>query len=130
MALARTDDPHSATAQFFINVKDNPALDFGISRDGWGYTVFGEVLSGMDVVDRIAAVPTTRIGRHENMPIRPVVITGVRVLSEPAPKTPPAGRAAPPGKVPDAKPAPKLAPKVSPVAPPSKPKTTPTPGGR
>lgn len=88
VALARTQDPHSATAQFFINLRDNPALDFGISRDGWGYTVFGDVLSGMDVVDRIAAVPTTRVGPHENVPIKPVVITGIKVISEPAPTKP------------------------------------------
>ena len=95
LALARTDDPHSATSQFFINVKDNPGLDFGISRDGWGYAVFGEVLSGMDVVDRIVAVPTTRMLQHEKVPITPVVVTRVRVISEPAAAPAPA---APAGK--------------------------------
>lgn len=85
LAMARTDDPQTATSQFFINVRDNPSLDFGISRDGWGYTVFGEVLSGMDVVDRIVAVRTTRMVEYENVPITPVVINKVRVLSEPPP---------------------------------------------
>lgn len=83
LSLARTNDPHSATSQFFINVKDNPALDFGISRDGWGYAVFGEVLFGMDVVDRIVSVPTSSFGPHESVPITPVVINAVRVVSEP-----------------------------------------------
>ncbi|MBK5256324.1 MAG: peptidyl-prolyl cis-trans isomerase [Vicinamibacteria bacterium] len=120
VALARTGDPHSATAQFFINVKDNPALDFGISRDGWGYTVFGEVLSGMDVVDRIVAVPTTRMVQYDNVPITPVVITKVRVISEPAPVAPPAATkaavpAAKPGSAP-AKRAPKPSAKPSPKA--------------
>jgi cyclophilin family peptidyl-prolyl cis-trans isomerase len=70
LSLARTKDPHSATSQFFISVKDNPALDFGISRDGWGYAVFGEVLSGMEVVDQIVAVPTSTRGPHQNVPIK------------------------------------------------------------
>jgi cyclophilin family peptidyl-prolyl cis-trans isomerase len=123
LAMARTDDPHSATAQFFINVKDNPALDFGISRDGWGYTVFGEVLSGMDVVDRIAGVPTTRMVTYDNVPITPVVITKVRIVSQPAPLTPPAvTKAGAPAKRPATRPA-TSAPKTAPA----KPKTTPTP---
>lgn len=90
VALARTNAPHSATAQFFVNVRDNIKLDFGISPDGWGYAVVGEVLSGMDVVDAIVAVPTTSIGPHQNVPVRPVVITKARVISEPAPAQPPA----------------------------------------
>jgi len=89
LAMARTDDPQTATSQFFINVRDNPSLDFGISRDGWGYTVFGEVLSGMDVVDRIVAVRTTRLVEYENVPIIPVVINKVRVLSGPSPPAKP-----------------------------------------
>jgi cyclophilin family peptidyl-prolyl cis-trans isomerase len=129
LALARTDDPQSATSQFFINVKDNPALDFGISRDGWGYAVFGEVLSGLDVVDNIVAVPTTRTGRYDNVPVKPVVITRVRILSEPAPPTAPVTtRASAPAA---GKPAPKPAPKSSPApGPANRPKTTPTPVGR
>jgi len=91
VAMARTNDPHSATSQFFINVRDNLKLDFGISPDGWGYTVVGEVLSGMDVVDAIVNVPTTSVGPHQNVPIKPVVITRARVISEPAaPAAPPA----------------------------------------
>ena len=90
VAMARTNAPHSATSQFFVNVRDNIKLDFGISPDGWGYTVVGEVLSGMEVVDAIVAVPTTSIGPHQNVPVRPVVITKARVVSEPAATTPPA----------------------------------------
>jgi cyclophilin family peptidyl-prolyl cis-trans isomerase len=90
VAMARTNDPHSATSQFFVNVRDNLKLDFGISPDGWGYTVVGEVLSGMEVVDAIVNVPTTRMGPHENVPITPVVITRVRVISEPPPPASPA----------------------------------------
>ena len=69
VAMARTNDPHSATAQFFINVADNDFLDHR-SRDakGWGYCVFGKVVSGTDVVDRIKAVPTGDRGMHQNVP--------------------------------------------------------------
>ena len=67
VAMARTNDPDSATAQFFINVKNNHALDFGIG--GAGYAVFGEVIEGMDVVDKIVAVPTTTKGAHQNVPV-------------------------------------------------------------
>ncbi|HET7290782.1 MAG TPA: peptidylprolyl isomerase [Vicinamibacteria bacterium] len=76
VALARTNDPNSATAQFFISVKDNPFLDFGIR--GAGYAVFGEVLEGMDVVDKIVAVPTTTKGAYQNVPRTPVLIVRVR----------------------------------------------------
>jgi len=72
VAMARTDDPGSATAQFFINLRDNHNLDFGIA--GAGYAVFGQVVEGMDVVDLIARTPTTRRGGHENIPSRPVII--------------------------------------------------------
>jgi cyclophilin family peptidyl-prolyl cis-trans isomerase len=78
IAMARTNDPHSATAQFFISVKDNHALDFGIR--GAGYAVFGDVVQGMDVVDRIVAVPTGSKGAHENVPLTPVVIKSARVV--------------------------------------------------
>ena len=77
LAMARTNDPDSATAQFFINVKDNPFLDFGIR--GAGYAVFGEVLDGMDVVDKIAAVPTTTRAGNEGVPVTAVVINSARV---------------------------------------------------
>jgi peptidyl-prolyl cis-trans isomerase A (cyclophilin A) len=72
IAMARTSDPNSATAQFFINVKDNHSLDFGIG--GAGYAVFGEVTEGMDVVDRIVGVPTTSRGPHQNVPTTPITI--------------------------------------------------------
>jgi cyclophilin family peptidyl-prolyl cis-trans isomerase len=77
VAMARTSDPDSATAQFFISVRDNHRLDFGIG--GAGYTVFGEVLEGMDVVDKIAAVPTTSRGGADDVPVKPVVIQKARV---------------------------------------------------
>jgi peptidyl-prolyl cis-trans isomerase A (cyclophilin A) len=82
VALARLDDPDSATAQFFINVQDNHRLDFGIA--GAGYAVFGKVLEGMDVVDRIARVPTQSSGPHANVPIQPVTIVNARVEEPPA----------------------------------------------
>jgi peptidyl-prolyl cis-trans isomerase B (cyclophilin B) len=76
LAMARTSDPHSATAQFFINVADNAFLDYkGPSPQGYGYCVFGKVVGGQDVVDRIAGVPTGRSGFHENVPTQDVVIT-------------------------------------------------------
>lgn len=73
LAMARTGAPHSATAQFFINVNNNAALDYP-SRDGWGYAVFGKVVKGMDVVDRIAKVETGDSGMHQNVPTQAVVI--------------------------------------------------------
>jgi peptidyl-prolyl cis-trans isomerase B (cyclophilin B) len=75
VAMARTSDPHSATAQFFVNVADNDFLDHR-SRDakGWGYCVFGHVVAGTDVVDRIKAVPTGTRGVHQNVPTQDVVI--------------------------------------------------------
>lgn len=74
VAMARTMDPNSATAQFFVNVKDNPFLDAANSRDGHGYAVFGRVVDGMAVVDKIRAVPTGNRGRHANVPLEPVII--------------------------------------------------------
>lgn len=74
VAMARTMDPNSATAQFFINVKDNAFLDAANSRDGNGYAVFGKVVSGMDVVDKIRAVRTGRKGMHSDVPVEPVII--------------------------------------------------------
>ncbi|MCA1858685.1 peptidyl-prolyl cis-trans isomerase [Janthinobacterium sp. HSC-3S05] len=79
IAMARTGDPHSATAQFFINVNDNGALDYP-GRDGFGYTVFGKVVSGMDVVDKIKAVPVADKGPHQNVPVTPVVIESATLL--------------------------------------------------
>lgn len=75
VAMARTMDPHSATAQFFINVADNSFLDFRAeTTDGWGYAVFGEVVEGMDVVNRIKALPTTFKGGHQDVPTEDIVI--------------------------------------------------------
>jgi peptidyl-prolyl cis-trans isomerase A (cyclophilin A) len=74
VAMARTMVPDSATAQFFINVQDNLFLDAANARDGNGYAVFGKVVEGMDVVDRIKAVPTGSKGNQENVPLQPVTI--------------------------------------------------------
>ena len=74
VAMARTNDPNSATAQFFINVKDNAFLDAANSRDGNGYAVFGKVVAGMDVVDKIRAVATSNKGPHQDVPVEPVII--------------------------------------------------------
>ena len=73
IAMARTMDPHSATAQFFINVKDNDFLDYP-GQDGWGYCVFGKVSEGMDVVEAIKAVDTTNRAGHADVPVDPIVI--------------------------------------------------------
>ena len=81
IAMARTSDPNSATSQFFINVVDNPRLDFP-SFDGHGYAVFGKVVAGMDVVDAIRKLPTVSSGPHQNVPAQPVVIRSARI--EPA----------------------------------------------
>jgi peptidyl-prolyl cis-trans isomerase B (cyclophilin B) len=82
VAMARTSDPHSATAQFFINVADNDFLDYkGPSPQGWGYCVFGKVVEGADVVDRIRNVGTGRSGPHENVPSEDVVIRKAEVLA-------------------------------------------------
>ena len=79
VAMARTAVPDSATAQFFINVVDNAFLDAAQARDGQGYAVFGQVVEGMDVVDRIRAVPTASRGPHQNVPTRPVTIVKATV---------------------------------------------------
>lgn len=84
VAMARTQDPHSARVQFFINLKDNTFLNHRSQADGrtWGYAVFGKVVQGMDVVDKIAKVPTGNFGYYENVPTTPVVIQDVKVISE------------------------------------------------
>jgi peptidyl-prolyl cis-trans isomerase B (cyclophilin B) len=79
LAMARTSDPHSASAQFFINVKNNSFLDYP-GQDGWGYAVFGKVTAGTDVVDAIKKVKTTRSGMFADVPVEPVVIEKVEVL--------------------------------------------------
>jgi cyclophilin family peptidyl-prolyl cis-trans isomerase len=87
IAMARTNDPHSATSQFFVNLKDNTFLNHtGKNVQGWGYTVFGQVVEGMDVVDAIAAVRTGNKGPHQNVPIEPVVITKATVVPTAAAK--------------------------------------------
>jgi peptidyl-prolyl cis-trans isomerase B (cyclophilin B) len=78
LAMARTSDPHSATAQFFINTTDNGFLDFkSESAQGWGYAVFGKVVAGMDVVDTIEKARTGRKGFHDDVPVDDVLITRV-----------------------------------------------------
>lgn len=79
VAMARTPDPHSASAQFFINVGDNAFLNYP-GQDGWGYCVFGKVVEGMDVVNEIKAVKTGNSGHHQNVPVEPVIITEVTVI--------------------------------------------------
>ncbi|MDH3947783.1 MAG: peptidylprolyl isomerase [Gammaproteobacteria bacterium] len=80
IAMARTPDPHSATAQFFINVADNDFLNFRAETpDGWGYCVFGKVTDGMDVVDKIKGVDTGNKGYHQDVPVEDVVIESVEV---------------------------------------------------
>ena len=81
IAMARRAEPHSATAQFFINHKDNTPLDYP-SRDGWGYAVFGKVTQGLDVVDKIAKVATGNRGMFQDVPVEPVVIQSVKVIPD------------------------------------------------
>ena len=81
LAMARTNDPHSATAQFFINVVDNDFLDFKAPMgNGWGYCVFGKVVDGTDVVDKIKAVKTGSAGFHQDVPKEDVVIEKAEVV--------------------------------------------------
>lgn len=80
LAMARTNDPHSATAQFFINVRDNDFLNHtGKTAQGWGYAVFGKVVEGMDVVNKIKSVPTGNKGFHQDVPVDAVEITNVTI---------------------------------------------------
>jgi peptidyl-prolyl cis-trans isomerase B (cyclophilin B) len=81
--MARTSAPHSATAQFFINVSDNGFLNHTApSAQGWGYAVFGKVVNGTDVVDKIKAVKTGRKGFHDDVPLEDVVIEKAVVIAE------------------------------------------------
>jgi peptidyl-prolyl cis-trans isomerase B (cyclophilin B) len=81
LAMARTNDPHSATAQFFINVADNGFLDFkSPTGNGWGYCVFGKVVEGCDVVDKIKDVATGNHGYHQDVPREPVIIESATVV--------------------------------------------------
>jgi len=82
IAMARTSDPHSASAQFFINTVDNGFLDHrGKDPQGWGYAVFGRVTKGMDVVKKIEAVPTGNAGIHQNVPVKDVILTKVERIN-------------------------------------------------
>jgi peptidyl-prolyl cis-trans isomerase B (cyclophilin B) len=81
LAMARTNDPHSATAQFFINYKDNGSLNHtSESPSGWGYAVFGKVIEGMDVVDKMADAPTGNRGMHQDVPQTDIVIEKAEVI--------------------------------------------------
>ena len=85
VAMARTSDPHSATAQFFINVNNNESLNYP-GRDSYGYAVFGKVIKGMEIVDKIAKVATAPKPPHQNVPVKPVVIESARIVGTPAKK--------------------------------------------
>jgi cyclophilin family peptidyl-prolyl cis-trans isomerase len=86
LAMARTNDPHSASAQFFINTVDNGFLDHrGKNPQGWGYAVFGKVTKGMDVVKKIESVQTSNAGMHQSVPVKDVVITKMEVIKDAAP---------------------------------------------
>jgi peptidyl-prolyl cis-trans isomerase B (cyclophilin B) len=83
LAMARTSDPHSATAQFFINVKDNGFLNHSAKNNqGWGYAVFGKVTSGLDVVKKIEGVKTGSKGHHQDVPQEAVIIQNVTVKND------------------------------------------------
>jgi peptidyl-prolyl cis-trans isomerase B (cyclophilin B) len=79
VAMARTSAPHSASAQFFINTKDNAFLNYP-GQDGWGYAVFGKVTEGQDIVDQINGVKTSRTGMHSDVPAEPVIIEKAEVI--------------------------------------------------
>jgi len=83
IAMARTTDPHSASAQFFINTSDNASLDFrSETDDGWGYCVFGQVIEGMDVVEKIEAVDTTHRDGHQDVPVENIEIKTAEILDD------------------------------------------------
>ncbi|AJP48067.1 potassium ABC transporter ATPase [Rugosibacter aromaticivorans] len=81
LAMARTGDPHSATAQFFINLKNNTSLDYP-KPDGWGYAVFGKVIKGFEVVQKIGKTATGNAGFYQDVPTTPIVIESVKVLTD------------------------------------------------
>lgn len=83
VAMARTSDPHSASAQFFINTDDNAFLNFSAeTNEGWGYCVFGEVTAGMDVVEKIEQVPTTTIKGYQNVPEEAILINQAKITKD------------------------------------------------
>ncbi len=80
LAMARRPDPDSATSQFFINTADNSFLDFkNTTPDGWGYCVFAKVTAGMDIVNKIEAIPTTRSGMHQDVPQKDIIISSLEI---------------------------------------------------
>ncbi|MDP1524205.1 MAG: peptidylprolyl isomerase [Rhodocyclaceae bacterium] len=81
IAMARTPNPHSASAQFFINLKDNSFLDYP-GQDGWGYAVFGKVVQGLDVVQKLAKVATGNAAGHQNVPTTPIVIESAKLIEK------------------------------------------------
>ncbi len=88
IAMARTMDPHSASAQFFINVADNTFLDHTAkTTEGWGYTVFGKVVEGMDVVNKIKTASTTMRAGHQDVPTEDIIITSAEIVTEEAEST-------------------------------------------
>ncbi len=82
VAMARTMDPDSATSQFYINLRDNIFLDYGKTPQIWGYTVFGKVIKGMDVVDKISKVKTHTVGYFKDVPVKPVIIKEMKIINE------------------------------------------------
>ena len=81
LSMARTSDPHSASSQFFINLVDNGYLNHtSKTNDGWGYAVFGKVVAGLDVIDKIAAVKTGRSGMHRDVPVEDIIIEKTEIL--------------------------------------------------
>ena len=83
IAMARTQDPHSATAQFFINVQDNDFLNHtGENMQGWGYAVFGKVTEGEDVLDKIRCVQTGSQAGHQDVPVEPIIIESITIISD------------------------------------------------
>jgi cyclophilin family peptidyl-prolyl cis-trans isomerase len=82
LAMARTGDPNSATSQFFINVVNNARLNYTLPPNGWGYCAFGRVVSGMDVAQKIVAVPTSAVGQHQNLPKDAIMIESISVIDK------------------------------------------------
>lgn len=81
IAMARTEAPHSATSEFFINLTDNPSLDYTeATNSGWGYAVFGQVVTGMDVVSRIAETKTHTVGEFDDVPVESIVIESTTIV--------------------------------------------------